>query len=244
MKIKLFILLLFAISSKVIGQELVDYEQDLYSSYVEGKMKDWKGIIADMKVTYKKEKDRELLYSLSFAQYGYIGYCIDKGMDKEAKESLKDARKNAKELEVLYDGRHDVLALQGAFLGFKIMLSKFSAMYLAPQTFKLINTASASSDKYFNCSMEIGNMRYFTPKFLGGSKEEAIEYYINAVHIIESSLKKEEHNWMYINVLLLLANAYYDTDSKELACQTYERILEYEPRVSKVRDEMNKRCKN
>lgn len=244
MKIKLLIILLFVISSNAIGQELADFEQDLYSSYVEGNMKDWKGIIADMKATYKEEKDRELLYSLSFAQYGYIGYCIDKGMDKEAKESLKDARKNAKELEELYDGRHDILALQGAFLGFKIMLSKFSAMYLAPQTYKLINTASASSDKYFNCSMEIGNMRYFTPKFLGGSKEEAIEYYKNAVHLLESSIEDGKRNWMYINVLLLLANAYYDTDSKDLACQTYKRILQYEPRVSKVRDEMNKRCKN
>jgi len=239
---KIILFLLFVISSNVIGQELVDFEQQLYNSYVDGKMMDWKEIIMDMKASYQEEKNRELLYSLSFAQYGYIGYCIDKGLEKEAKTSLKDAKKNAKELEKLYDGRHDILALKGAFLGFQIMLSKFSAMYLAPQTFKLINTASASSDKYYNCSLEIGNMRYFTPKLLGGSKEEAIGYYKNAVRIIESSIKNSERNWMYINTLLLLSNAYYDTDSRDLACQTYERILQYEPRASMIRDEMHNRC--
>lgn len=239
---KTILFLLFVISSNVFGQELVDFEQDLYNSYVEGNMMEWKEIIMEMKASYQEE-DRDLLYSLCFAQYGYIGYCIDKEMEKEAKESLKDAKKNVKELEKLYDGRHDILALKGAFLGFQIMMSKFSAMYLAPQTFKLINTASESSDKYYNCSLEIGNMRYFTPKFLGGSKEEAIGYYKNAVRIIENDIKSGKRNWMYINAMLLLANAYYDTDSKDLACQTYERILQYEPKAGMIRDEMNMRCK-
>ena len=116
---KIILFLLLVISSNVIGQELVDFEQQLYNSYVDGKMMDWKEIIMDMKASYQEEKNRELLYSLSFAQYGYIGYCIDKGLEKEAKTSLKDAKKNAKELEKLYDGRHDILALKGAFLVFR-----------------------------------------------------------------------------------------------------------------------------
>jgi tetratricopeptide (TPR) repeat protein len=244
MKTKTITILLGLISSFAIGQGSADFEQSLYNSYVNGNIMDWKEIIVDMSAGYRKEKQAELLYSLCFAQYGYIGYCISEDLEKEAKECLKDAMNNVKILDELFQGRHDVLALHGAFLGYKIILSKFSALYLGPKALKLINTASVSSDKYFNCSLEFGNMRFFTPKFLGGSKEEAISYYKKAVGIIENSSEKEEHNWIYINTVLILANAYYETDSKDLACQLYKQILNYEPRASMVRKEMNEKCKN
>ena len=175
MKTTIIILLLSLLSSYTSGQSSLDFEQQLYASYIDDRISDWKGIIGDMKAVYQEEKDADVLYSLCFAQYGYIGHCIGDNLDSEAEESLKEAIENTKKLEELLDGRHDVLALQGALLGFKIMLSKFKSLYLGPRAYKLINTASESSDTYFNCSLEIGNMRYFTPKFLGGSKEEAIE---------------------------------------------------------------------
>ena len=243
-RIRIIILMLgfTIIGNHTFGQ--VDYEQQLYNAYVEGRILDWKPILAGMQAKYKKEKQPELLYALCFAQYGYIGHCISKDLDDEAKDCLKKAEKNAEELERIYRGRHDILALQGAFTGFRIMLSKFSAMYLAPRAFKLVKTASASSDKFFNCSLETGNIRYFTPKFLGGSKEEAIEYYENAVKLLEKNALKGKPSWIYINTLLLLSNAYYDTGAKDQACKTYQRILAYEPGIQWIRDEMNKKCNN
>jgi len=242
LKIKTIIILLF-LATSAMSQDVESFERRLYHSYVSGAMKDWKSIISDMTVSYQKGKNPELLYSLCFAQYGYIGYCISKELDDEAKNSLSVALANTKELELLYHGRHDVLALRGAFYGFKIMLSKFSAMYLAPTAFKLINEASQSSDTYFNCSLEIGNIRYFTPKFLGGSKVEAIGYYKNAVRLIEASPHKEQHHWIYINTILFLANTYFETGFKYFACRLYEQILEYEPGVNWIRDEYLLKCK-
>jgi tetratricopeptide (TPR) repeat protein len=206
-------------------------------------MKDWKDVIVEMKTKYQQEKKAEILYSLCFAQYGYLGYCISENLEREAKEMLKDAMKNASKLEGIYHGRHDILALRGALLGYKIVLSKFSALYLGPKASKLINAAAESSDIYFNCSLEMGNMRFYTPKFLGGSKEEAINYYEKAVGIIEKSAKKEEHNWIYINTVLLLAHAYSETGSKELACSLYAGILDYEPRATWIRDELYVKCR-
>ncbi len=242
MKTKIIAIVLCCVAFQSMGQTTADFEQRLYSSYIEDKIIDWKEIIIDMTAKYQEDNETDLLYSICFAQYGYIGYCISEDLGKEAKGALKDAIKNTKKLDELYQGRHDVLALQGALIGYQIMLSKFRSLFLGPKAFKLINTASESSDKYFNCSLEIGNMRYFTPKFLGGSKEEAISYYENAVELLELNAEKEEKNWMYINVNLLLANAYYDTGSKDLACQQYEKILEYEPGADWIRDEFDIKC--
>ncbi len=243
MKAKTMLILLSLVSLYAKGQGTSLFEHRLYDLYVDGKILEWDKIINEMKAAYVQEKHPDLLYSLCFAQYGYIGHCISKEMEEEAKRCLKEAIKNGKELEEIYKGRHDILALQGAFLGYQIILSKFSALYLAPKTFKLINTAAASSDTYFNCSLETGNMRFFTPGFLGGSKEDAISYYKNAVAIIEKSAEKDAHSWIYINTLLILANAYYETGAKDLACMQYERILSYEPKAGWIRKEMLEKCK-
>ena len=236
--------ILVSVPSTVINaQETTGFNQRLYDAYVEGRILDWEYMIPEMRAAYAQDKRPELLYALCFAEYGYIGHCIGHELDDKAKECIKDAIKDVKELEKIYHERHDVLALEGAFYGFQIMLSKFTALYLAPRTFKLINTASASSDRYFNCSMEIGNMRYFTPEFLGGSKKEAIDYYENAVKLAGRNIHLKEPSWIYINTMLLLANAYYDTGSVNRACEVYQKILEYEPEAAWIRKEMVERCR-
>ena len=242
-KVILIIFIIFLAAYHAIGQGTYDFERRLYNSYVNGKITEWKYVILDMTAKYKQEKETELLYSLCFAQYGYIGYCISNGLKKEAEEFLKDVVKNTKELDDLYDGRHDVLALQGAILGYRMVLSKFRAIYLGPKASKLIITASESSNTYFNCSLEMGNMLFYTPKILGGSKKEAIRYYQKAVEIIEQSTQKEDRNWIYINTVLFLANAYYETGSRDLACDLYAGLLDYEPRATWIRDDLYMRCR-
>ena len=89
----------------------------------------------------------------------------------------------------------------------------------------------------------MGNMLFYTPKIIGGSRKEAISYYEKAVELIEKSTLKENRNWIYINTLLTLANAYYETGDKDLACDIYARLMEYEPRAIWIRDNLYVKCK-
>lgn len=61
---------------------------------------------------------------------------------------------------------------------------------------QIIKTAYESADTCFNCNTEMGNMKFYIPKFLGGSKTEAVIYYEKAVAILESSKLKTDHNWI------------------------------------------------
>jgi hypothetical protein len=225
------------------GQDARHFEQKLYDTYVDGNIKEWKGIIIAMKTAYRQNEEAELLYSICFAQYGYIGWCISKEMENEAKSNLKDAQRNTDELHDLYRGRHDILALQGALLGYRIALSKFNALYLGPKSYRLINEAVESRDTYFNCSLEMANMLFYTPGILGGSKTEAIDYYEKAVAIIENSDFKRDRNWIYIHTVLFLANAYRETGSEDLACGLYAGLLEYEPGANWIRDDLYMDCR-
>ncbi len=224
------------------GQEHMNYTQRLYLSYIEEDMDQWKGIISEMNQEYERTDNQALLYDLCFAYYGYIGYLISKEEEKAAKEVLKDAREKADVLEETLDGRPDVLALQGALLGYRIILSKFSSLFLGPKALKYINTAYESAPTCFNCNTEMGNMKFYTPKFLGGSKTEAIQYYEKGVEILENSQLKTERNWIYMNSVLLLANAYKETEQLEKACHLYKQLLEYEPAADWIRKDLYSKC--
>jgi tetratricopeptide (TPR) repeat protein len=225
------------------GQDPVNYNKQLYDTYVKGEIGQWKEIISEMSRDYEITDSQNLLYDLCFAYYGYIGYLISKEEDKAAKEVLEDAVKKTKKLEKELDSRPDVLALQGALLGYRIVLSKFSSMFLGPKALKYIKTAYESASTCFNCNVEMGNMKFYTPKFLGGSKTEAIPYYKKAVDLLETSTLKSDRNWIYMNTVLLLANAYKETGQQENACQLYKHLLEYEPAAEWIRKDLYSKCR-
>jgi len=244
MKRIFLIALLFLLLLPVTGQGTAIYNTRLYQSYIQDEMYLWKGIIAEMNSEYDTKGDLALLYDLCFTYYGYIGYLISQEEEKAAKSFLDRAMERTGELETALDGRPEVLALQGALIGYRLVLSKFTAMFLGPKAYKYISSAYESADTCFNCNVEMGNMRFYTPKFLGGDKTEAIQHYKKAVAILETSKLKSEHNWIYMNTVLLLANAYKETDQEELACQLYKQILEYEPAAEWVRKDLYSKCKS
>lgn len=237
-------LILITLVSLSSGQDGNSFNQRLYLTYIQEDMAQWQGIISDMKQQYERTENQDLLYDLCFAYYGYIGYLISEEKEKDAKDELKDAMKYSDELEEKLEGRPDVLALQGAFLGYRIVLSKFSSMFLGPKALKYINTAYESAATCFNCNTEMGNMKFYTPKFLGGSKTEAVQYYEKGVEILEKSQLKTDRNWMYMNTVLLLANAYKETGKQEQACKLYLQLLEYEPEADWIREDLYSKCES
>ena len=242
MKRVAIILLLIAVIPFARGQDSNDYNRRLYNSYVESEMHLWKGIIEEMNQEYEMTRDVALLYDLCFAWYGYIGYLINKEEDKAAKEELRKAEKRAEELGEILNDRHDVMALRGALTGYRIVLSKFTSLYLGPRALKYINTAYASADTCFNCNVEMGSRLFYPPRILGGSKKEAVQHYEKAVELLETSPLKAEHNWIYMNTVLMLANAYKETNHIELACNLYKQLLEYEPEADWVRNKLYSKC--
>jgi len=241
-EILLALLLILAIPG-VRGQETNDYRQRLYQSYVKDEMHLWEGIIDEMDREYDLTKETSLLYDLCFTWYGYIGYLISEEQDKAAKAGVKEAGKRTEKLEEILNSRHDVMALQGALLGYRIVLSKFSSIYLGPRAMKYIEKAYESADTCFNCNVEMGNRLFYIPKVFGGSKPESIPYYEKAVEILETSTLKTERSWIYMNTVLMLANVYKETGHMDRACLLYEQLLEYEPGADWIRERLYSKCK-
>ncbi len=235
--------LLLVLIQGVFAQESDGYKRRLYQAYVKSELYLWEGIIEEMDREYEMNKDPEVLYDLCFALYGYIGYLITEEERKDAKRELRQAEKRTEELELILAGRHDVVALRGALMGYRIVISKFSSLFLGPKIQKYLDIAYESADTCFNCNTEMGSRYFYTPKLLGGSKQKAIPYYKKAVELLEQSSLKTEHSWLYLNGVLMLANAYKETEQMDLACELYEKLMEYEPEAHWIRNKLYAKCK-
>ena len=224
------------------GQNISEFRSMVYNSYVKGEMSDWKTALKEMEQIYEQSGSEEFLYELLMAQYGYIGFCLKEEYKKEASHLLDKARNNLGILQRRDPGNAELLALEGAFLGYEMGLHKLKAMVLGPKAKEKINEAVEKDPGLVRTLLEKGNQLYFSPKIVGGDTEEAIEYYKKAINKIESDPVSLKQNWIYVNTLLVLAQAYEKIDNYTYACAIYEKIMEYDPDIKWVRNNLYSGC--
>lgn len=226
------------------GQDISEFKSRIYNSYIKGEMEGWKETITQMEQVYKSKGNEEFLYELLMAQYGYIGFCLKEEYKKEASKLLDKARINLEILKQKDPDNAEYLALEGAFLGYEMGLHKLKAMVLGPKAKKKIDEAVERDPGLVRTLLEKGNQLYFSPKIVGGDTEKAIEYYSKAISKIESNKVALKQNWIYVNSLLVLAQAYEKMGNLNYTCAIYEKIMEYDPDIKWVKNDLYTGCAN
>jgi tetratricopeptide (TPR) repeat protein len=72
----------------------------------------------------------------------------------------------------------------------------------------------------------------------GGSKKEALEFYLKAREIIEKKPENINKNWNYLSLLVVIGQSYYYLNQYASAKSVYDRILELEPGFLYVKDDL------
>ena len=235
MLVILFIIMASQAVQQTYGQQT--YRQQTYLSYLADKIGDWETIIKEMK-SRQSDLSREEKIDLVGYYYGYIGWFIEEGRNKEAKKNLEEAEEMLEMLMEKYPEMPELYAFKGAFIGYKITMNSIRAVVLGPESMKNINHAIEIGPERPQPWIEKGNALFYMPKMFGGSKEEAIEAYSKAVLIMEKDSGMIKDNWMYLNVLLILGQGYETIEQFEKARTTYEKILQHESGFKTVRDEV------
>ncbi len=212
------------------------HKQTIYNAYISNNMSKWKATIDEMEAQQKKP-DEFLLELLNY-QYGYIAWCLGNNEKKQAKTYLKLAESNLENLEkkALYPSY--VNAYKSAFYGYNIGLNKMKAPFLGP---KSINAAKQSMEE--NSANPYGfiqyaNAQFYMPPIFGGSKKEALKYYLQAQNIMEEDTIELHKNWNYLSLLTNMAEAYTEIKEYENAEKYYKQILKIEPNFLWVKDEL------
>ena len=210
--------------------------ETIYEAYIHNRMSEWK-ILTDQMNSLTVKSDELLLELVNF-QYGYIGWCMESNRKEEAQSYLKLAENILKTLE--NDKYHPslVLAYKSAFYGFRIGLNKFSAPFNGPKSTACANQAVQLDQENSLAYIQLGNGKLHAPALMGGSKTEAIVYFLKAKTLMEKNKDQLHGDWNYINLLVTLATAYQLNDDDTNSKKIYEEILKFEPEFLLVKDKL------
>jgi tetratricopeptide (TPR) repeat protein len=215
---------------------LAQLQNQIYTSFIKGDVPLWERTLMEYERYYASRPEPAVLYDLLLARYGFIAFSME-GEPSKARQQLDKAEAELEKLFTYPAHKSNAYALQGAFLGFRISLRPISAVMLGPRSYKAINNSVEANPENPVAWMEMGNSRFYTPSAFGGSKQEALEYYMKSVQLFEKNLLPNQ-KWLYLNSLVGLAKSYQFTNRKTFAIATYKKALTFEPEFKWVRDEL------
>jgi tetratricopeptide (TPR) repeat protein len=211
-------------------------QNQIYKGFISNDMVLWERTLGELERYTASNPGPEGMYDLLLARYGFIAFTMEKEPGK-AREQLDKAEGELEKLFSYPAYLSNAYALQGAFLGFRISLRPIVAVRLGPRSYRVISSAVETDPDNPAAWMEMANSRFYTPSAFGGSKQEALEYYMKAVALFEKEMKPNQ-KWLYLNSLVGLAKSYQYTDRKIFAIATYRKALTFEPEFKWVRDEL------
>ena len=169
--------------------------------------------------------------------YGYTAWLIGAEKYDVAEDYIDKLEEIIDELLDKSPGNATLNAYKGAYIAFTIGISNYKAIYLGRKSMKYINKSIELDPDNIQGNIEKGNSMYYRPSIFGGDKAAAIKYYIRAVESFEKQ-GLVVNNWMYINTMTALGQAYEATGQIQLAKLCYEKIMRIFPNFMWVEDEL------
>jgi len=216
---------LFALSPEMFSES--PYKKTIYNAFINREMYKWQYVILTIETkNLPKTLDQKL--ELINYYYGYIGYLIKKKQFETAENYINKGEKLIDQLLKTSPKNATIYSYKGSFIGYRITISKFKAIYLVAESSANLNRAYELDPSNVQVNIDKGNIMFYAPPLLGGDKKEALKYYLKGAKLMETN-RETDQNWAYLNVLTMIAKTYEIIDQPLLAKQTYEKILKKEP---------------
>lgn len=224
------LILLLAMPSGMMAQQ-----KRIYKCYIERDMVTWRGVVDSLRALPNQSlvmREQSLNYL-----YGYVAWTLsvlDTHRDV-SKQYLQYAFDDLDEYERLGGRKARVEAYRSAFVAFDMKLHPMKIPFIGLKSVNNAKQALKSDSLDYFPKIQYGNVMYYMPQGLGGSKIRAIESYKTAQIIMERQ-NVWKNNWMYMNLLLTIADAFKGMELYDDVQEYYDKVLEVEPSFVWVRD--------
>ena len=212
------------------------YNKSIYSAFINHDMNKWERVIRTIEAANSTATVDQKLELINY-YYGYIGYLVGKKQYVPAEKLIAKGEKLIAEVLHASPKNATAYSFKGSFLGFKIGIDKCKAIFLGSESKSCMNKALEIDPQNVQGLIDKGNMLYYSPRFFGGDKKEALTYFLKGARILEKN-KDIHENWVYLNLLSIIASAYEKTDNTADAKLTYEKILAIEPNIGWVKNDL------
>lgn len=233
---RVVIVMITLLLSMQLGFSQSTYRDSIYKAYSRGKMDKWYELMHTCEKNVNQNNLEEQFELINY-YYGYTAWLIGAEKYDSAKEYIDKSEEIIDKLLDESPENATLLAYKGAYIAFTIGISNLKAIYLGSKSTKYINKSLELDPESIQGNIEKGNSMYYRPSVFGGDKAEAIKYYVKAVKNFEKQ-GLVVNNWMYINTMTALGQAYEATDQIQLAKLCYEKIIRILPNFMWVEDEL------
>lgn len=211
-------------------------KQLIYEAFIHNKMNIWEKVILEME-TGKSKNDMQIAEMVNY-EYGYIAWCIANHQTGKAKRYIVLVENHLSDLEKHNWNLSDVYAYKAALVGYKIGTNKLIAPFIGMDALKYAKTALTNNPENPFALLQMGNITYYIPAVVGGSKEKAIEYYRKAMVYADKNQGVYQSDWNYLSILVTLATALEKNNRLIAAEKIYKKILTVEPDFMWVKNEL------
>ena len=209
------------------GLAFASWKTDIYKNYIGNNMPGWKVVIDKMDI--EKNKSNDFILELVNYQYGYIAWCIGSKNENEAQKYLDLANKNLEILENKNYKPAEISAYKAAFYGYEVGLNKLKAPIAGPKSIKYSKLAMQQDPNNPMGFIQYGNSQFYMPAIFGGSKKDAVEYFLKAEKLMEKDKTKIKNDWNYLSLLALIGQSYVQMEQYQKAKFYFEKALATEP---------------
>jgi tetratricopeptide (TPR) repeat protein len=243
-KLILIFLLAFSVALSVNAENV---SKIIYDSYINKDMTRWKAVIDSLQLEKESGKlSIEQKWELLDYQYGYIAWAISKKktMKHEAETYLDVAKDNLSELVEISGKTSLSNAFSAAFVAYEIGITPFKAPFIGLKCMKYGETALKQDSLNHFALIQYGNIMNYMPVAFGGSKDKAIVHYKKAKEIMRQDELLYKDNWLYMNLILTIADIYKNKKDYDTTKQYYLEALELEPGYKFVEELMGNLIRN
>jgi tetratricopeptide (TPR) repeat protein len=204
----------------------------------------WDKAVADKQTAFDKNpKDATLRWNLALSQYGLMSGTMRSRDEDRFDKYYKVTEEHLEALSKDDKTKAEAKALLSALYGLKMAYSSMMGMVLGPKSGSLIEEAmKAAPESAFVWKIQ-ANSKMFTPAMFGGDVAEGIKAYEKAIALFEKQPENLKNNWLYIDTLVFLGQAYSSESQWSNAIAIYEKALKVEPNLAWVKQQLLPKAK-
>ena len=224
-----FFFVLLAVCLTSAAQQTLD--EKMYHAYLQRNPAEWIIVVDQSKKEHSQSPtDATRKFKSAFAHFSLLSSTMatkDEDLFDKYLDGTKDLLK-----ELIDKNQHaaESKALLSATYGLQMGYSPMKGILLGGKSSKLAEEAKTEAPLSPITWRVYGSSKYYTPASFGGDVNEAIAALEKSVKLFESKPSELKHNWLYIDTLVLLAQAYSRNNENAKATSLYQKAISIEPR--------------